>query len=252
MMIEADIILGLLNGSGSLIPVMGHPPNNHSDLSLATFLDTINKFNINATNTTTRKGVKLDFKTIEVFNQSVDIVRLFNQGNYPLWINADILPGPINATTVPVDAAQFFANARQFNNTVLSVGWTTNFGSNLTGSYTTDHINSMLSVIRQNNVTQNITFPVRAGLAAESAPQMKTLLTNVTGSTLTLWSSEGDNVNVTKLRSLIGEIGIEKIYIDVLESLRRQLRLQDLSSSASAIASTFVISVFITIMASLM
>lgn len=150
------------------------------------------------------------------------------QGRYPIWLNADILSGPINATTVPVDAAQFLSGASEFNNTVLSIGWTTNFGTNLTGSYTSDQINSMTTVIAQNNVTQNITFPVRAGLAAESLSQITRLLANVTDSTLTIWSSEGDNVNVTNLRNLIGQVGVTRVFIDVPESLRSQLALGNL------------------------
>ncbi|KAJ8951027.1 hypothetical protein NQ318_006412 [Aromia moschata] len=240
MMIEADIVLGTINGTNSTeqIPVMGHPPANTSDISLATFLDTINTFNTNLTNSTnstaTRKGVKLDFKTIEVFNQSISIVKQYDQGDYPLWLNADILSGPINATTEPVDAAQFLASASQFNYTVLSIGWTTEYGANMTGSYNDSQVTSMLNAISQNNVTHNITFPVRAGLAAESLSQMQNLVANVTNSTLTLWSSEGDSVNVTNLRTLIGQIGIRKIFVDVPEDLRSQLRLDTLPSGSEA------------------
>ncbi|KAJ8976501.1 hypothetical protein NQ317_018445, partial [Molorchus minor] len=234
MMIEADIVLGTVNGTTSTtqIPVMAHPPANTSDISLATFLETINAFNTNnATNTTSRKGVKLDFKTLEVFNQSLSIISQYDQGNYPLWINADIISGPINATTEPVNATQFLERASQFNNTVLSIGWTTEYGSNVTGNYSSDQIQSMLDVIVQNNVTQNITFPVRAGLAAESLSGMQSLIANVTNSTLTIWSSEGDNVNVTNLRSLISKIGIRNVFVDVPVELSSQLRLDTLNSS---------------------
>lgn len=84
-MIEADIVLGTLTGANTTnstnatgIPVMGHPPSNTSDLSLEDFLTTIDTFNTNVTNTTTRKGVKLDFKSIEVFNASLALLRTFN------------------------------------------------------------------------------------------------------------------------------------------------------------------------------
>lgn len=77
-MIEADIVLGKLNGAGEDIPIMGHPPANTSDLTLESFLQQVTAFNTNATNTT-RKGVKLDFKTIEVFEKSIQIVSQFDK-----------------------------------------------------------------------------------------------------------------------------------------------------------------------------
>lgn len=60
----------LINSTSSEeIPIMGHPPANTSDLSLQEFLNKISSYNNNATGSS-RKGVKLDFKTIEVFNKS--------------------------------------------------------------------------------------------------------------------------------------------------------------------------------------
>lgn len=53
------------------IPIMSHPPKNESDLSLQEFLTRILAFNVkNGT-----KGVKLDFKTIEVFNESLPLLK---------------------------------------------------------------------------------------------------------------------------------------------------------------------------------
>lgn len=70
-MIEADIILGQINNSGPLLAVMGHPPMKSSDITLNDFLLRILDFN---SNSVTSKGVKLDFKSIEVFECSVNIL----------------------------------------------------------------------------------------------------------------------------------------------------------------------------------
>lgn len=73
-MIEADVLIGshLRDASPSLtIPIMSHPPKNESNLSLQEFLTTISAHN--AKNST--KGVKLDFKTIEVFNESLPLLK---------------------------------------------------------------------------------------------------------------------------------------------------------------------------------
>lgn len=70
-MIEADIVLGKINNTGPDLPIMGHPPAVTSDISLNTFLHTVLNFN---NNTKEKKGVKLDFKSIEVFEGSLDIL----------------------------------------------------------------------------------------------------------------------------------------------------------------------------------
>lgn len=158
---------------------------------------------------------------------------------YPVWINADILSGPLNANTTPVDATRFLNAAKNFTNSTLSIGWTTNYGSNFNAtSYTNAQIVQMIDTIKTNNVNQSITFPVRAGIAAESLSLMQMLVTNVTDSTLTIWSSEGDQVNVTKLRELIKFVGLNKTYIDVPQELEKELNLNNLNA-ANVISSTF-------------
>lgn len=76
-MLEADVSLGKLSnatGSNSTdIPIMAHPPSTESDLSLESFL------NINIENNGT-KGVKLDFKSIEAFEKSKDIIKNLRHG----------------------------------------------------------------------------------------------------------------------------------------------------------------------------
>jgi len=73
MMLEADVTLGNVTGSNMTnIPIMAHPPSMESDLSLENFL------NINIENGT--KGVKLDFKSIEAFQKSQDVLKNLRHG----------------------------------------------------------------------------------------------------------------------------------------------------------------------------
>lgn len=72
MMIEADVSLGTIKdkeGDLLLVPIMAHPPSKQSDLSLEEFLDTIIDYHI-------PKGIKLDFKSIEVVESALKIVKL--------------------------------------------------------------------------------------------------------------------------------------------------------------------------------
>lgn len=164
------------------------------------------------------------------------------QLNYPLWINADIIPGPVNNTqTTPVDPDLFLNECRELPNSTLSIGWTTQWGSNYTvGSYTSGQIDEMLRVIDVTGVngTHPITFPVRAGIAAQSIENLQNLVTAVnkkSNPTLTIWSSPSDTVNIDKLRQLIFTFGMDKVYIDVPEDILKQLDLDHAHGRASSL-----------------
>lgn len=72
--------------------------------------------------------------------------------NYPVWINADILKGPLNSTGVPVDANRFLTGCKSLTSSVLSIGWTTLWGNNFTvGTYDDTQINEMIETIKVND-----------------------------------------------------------------------------------------------------
>jgi hypothetical protein len=68
-MIEADVIIGKLNNqaNGTDMVIMGHPPNTTSDLSLEEFLKKVTS--------DTKKGIKLDFKSIEAFETGLLLIQ---------------------------------------------------------------------------------------------------------------------------------------------------------------------------------
>lgn len=89
----------------------------------------------------------------------------------------------------------------------------------------------MIEVLNEHNISNRITFPVRALFAAESGDQMSKLLDDRKNSTLTLWSGPNDNVNVDKLRKMIANVGVHRMFVDVPEELKSKLRLHDLPKS---------------------
>ena len=104
MMIEADVSIG---PGGE--PIMAHPPAIDSDLSLQQFLDIV----IAETEGGARKGIKLDFKAIEIVEPSLKMVKLVESKlNFPVWLNADIIVGPGGGP--PVDAEQFLSLCTQY------------------------------------------------------------------------------------------------------------------------------------------
>ncbi|XP_065086271.1 protein FAM151B isoform X2 [Ochlerotatus camptorhynchus] len=236
--IEADILLGFLENDAnkeSEIPIMAHPPATTSDLSLEAFLTHIQAYNT-AVQPSKVKGVKLDFKSIGALEKSIGIIgKSYDMQKFPTWINADILPGPVNNTeTIPVDPKRFFDAVKQLGPAVLSIGWTTKWSESSTdGQYTRAHVSQMINVIKDNRIDEAgnvITFPVRAGITAHSLESLVYLYCSVKETnpvTFTIWSSANDAVNVENLRKFIFTIGLDKVYVDVPDELNEQLRLND-------------------------
>ncbi|XP_012524870.2 protein FAM151B isoform X2 [Monomorium pharaonis] len=232
MMLEADVVMGKLNNSTDIIPIMAHPPTTESDLSLEDFLNISNNGS---------KGIKLDFKSNEAFENSKPIlIKLRPTLKRPVFLNADILPGPVNATTVPLNATEFLKGANEtMPDSILSIGWTTRYGKehNITkGRYNTEQLKKMVDIVAENRVSQPVTYPVRAGLAANDIDGVKALLKNTTSTnaTLTIWSSEGDFVDAAQLSKLIREVGVDKVYVDVPNDLRSKLNFSGASAMIPA------------------
>lgn len=270
--IEADIVLGTLidQPNATPQPVMGHPPNTVSDITLESFLNQILAFN--TANDASKKGVKLDFKSIEVFQGSLEMLTslwsrvsarsafyssiyifFFCQMNYPVWINADIVAGPLdNVLTTPVDPIRFLAGAKQLPNAVLSIGWTTRWGPEFTvGTYTQAQVTAMVNAIKSNGIAESgheITFPVRAGIAAQSHDQLHELAAAINATnkvTFTIWSSANDMVNIDALRKFIFSFGLDKIYVDVPEEVSSRL---DLGNAPGGAASLFRVGIITALM----
>ncbi|CAG9834884.1 unnamed protein product [Diabrotica balteata] len=231
MMIEADVIIGKLKNQENDIPIMAHPPNKTSDLSLIDFLEQISDFNEQAgINKSQGKGVKLDFKENAALASSIEILKRIKKRNYPLWLNADILDGHFGTgtKTEPVDAKIFFTYTEDVEQVTLSLGWTT--CNNAPGqAYGNIQIQEMIDIIRSNNVTNIITFAVRANLIANThKDKMKELLHSTinNNSSFTIWSHHEDKVNIDSLKEVIAEFGVNSIFFDIPQELRDQLDLK--------------------------
>lgn len=278
-MIEADVIIGFHTKNNTKIgndapttampdtvaanktmPVMGHPPNDKSDLSLEQFLKAI--IDHNKKDAFQSKGVKLDFKSIEAVTESIPHLKKHwaNLTTVPVWINADILEGPVNSTVKPVDANKFLTIAKELSNATLSIGWTTKWGAEYkTGMYSEAHVDAMIKVIGENKINATshpITFPVRAGIAAHSKVTLRRLFDSVNKTnhvTFTIWSSQGDNVDIKHLQEFILSFGVDRVYVDVPKEVQEKLNLGEKSkNSATSIVQfgllnviTFMVVVFL-------
>lgn len=233
MMIEADVSIG---PDGQ--PIMAHPPVTISDLSLQQFLDLV----IAETEKGARKGIKLDFKAIEIVEPSLELVRQVEERlKFPVWFNADIIVGPGGGD--PVDADRFLdLCAQYFPGATLSTGFTTGLG--IFGHYTEENMAEMYNKLVEKKTTAPVTIPIRANLGTRSLSQIKQFVDTADNDalfpvTLTIWSAALDLVDTEALETLVLEVGKNRVYVDVpweYTSPRRSFpAVQSKSKSSSSI-----------------
>lgn len=148
-------------------------------------------------------------------------------------MNADVFRGPVAATTNPVDPDKFLTLCKTLKEITISIGWTTEWGNTSTfGAYFPPHIDAMIAVLNKYELIESqykLTFPVRAGIAAQSHSALSDLFSRINRTTpdvtLTIWSAPNDYVNVTALRELIVSIGVHRVYIDLPKDLHDKLNL---------------------------
>ena len=105
-------------------------------------------------------------------------------------------------------------------------------------------VDEMTATLSAAEITQPVTFPVRAGIAAHSGVELQRLLDGTPDSTLTLWGSASDPVDVPALRDVLDLIGRQYVYIDVSEELRDALNFaapSHLAAPALALASALTL-----------
>uniref|UniRef100_F6SG82 Family with sequence similarity 151 member B n=1 Tax=Monodelphis domestica TaxID=13616 RepID=F6SG82_MONDO len=213
-MIEADVLLPY-DESEQGQPIMAHPPEMTSDNTLREWLSEVLK---------TNKGIKLDFKSLTAVKPSMILLENIKMHlNRPLWINADILPGP-NGKNNELDAKKFLDTVTSFFPTVtLSLGWTTrwyphqfNEGYNWTMVKDMEHICNKLS--------QPITFPVRAALVRQSCDQLLWLVRQSNRYSLTIWTGKDDKFPTEDLLYIRERFGKRQVFYDILEPQNQEFK----------------------------
>uniref|UniRef100_A0A3P8WEB1 Family with sequence similarity 151 member B n=1 Tax=Cynoglossus semilaevis TaxID=244447 RepID=A0A3P8WEB1_CYNSE len=163
-MLEADVII---RGCDPKEPVMAHPPDTDSDITLKEWLEEVKM---------QHRGIKLDFKSLEAVSPSVVLLEeVFPELKCPVWVNADILPGPGGQAT-PLEPQSFLAAISSLSSDiVLSLGWTTGWTAGRDNpGYSWDMVHLMEKICR--NLISPVTFPVRAALLVQSLSQLTWLL----------------------------------------------------------------------------
>ena len=227
MMIEADVNLGFdLDGSISeMVPIMAHPPNIISDLSLERFL--LTTIQALEDNPGLRKGIKLDFKRTDILKDSLQIVQnLLDRIDCPLWINADIINGPgIFPLTTKVDPNVFLTAVKEYvPEATFSPGFTTSALAN-PPNYEKYQMDEMIEKLQVYQILgYKITFPIRGLFAAASYDVIKYLLdatsTSTVNTTLTVWGTDPiTDEELEALKGFIQTVGKDRVYVDTAYDL---------------------------------
>jgi len=230
--LEADILMR------DDVPIMAHPPAIDSDLTLTDFLES--SFPL-------RKGIKLDFKTIDALRGSVSVLsaywtrraKLDVSLKCPFWMNADIV-GHGSVQRGKVDAEEFLATARSVTpGSSLSLGWNIHpdyFAINTDGelskrlsyAYSDDDVRRMRdAIIERVSPSQSITFAVWAKFITGSNETLKWLTNQFPESTLTIWGGEGD-ASVGELEIIYAILPSSRVFIDLPLGLREGLLSDDI------------------------
>uniref|UniRef100_A0A7S2Y3P6 Menorin-like domain-containing protein n=1 Tax=Fibrocapsa japonica TaxID=94617 RepID=A0A7S2Y3P6_9STRA len=218
-----DIVFGLLSAPFSYgyarLPIMSHPPDIYSDLSLVEFLEQVVGFNKSlptGEDSCSPMGVKLDFKDPESVSFGLDALEKIwpESSAVPemLWLNADILKGP--GGREPRFTSNFINQCTaRFPQATLSVGWTVT--GDISEGYTSEHVDEMIELLASAQVLpSHVTFPMAAAHAHKNPKILSSLLDRANKHcervSVTLWGPAS-----RKVQAWCHSLAAESTFIDI-------------------------------------
>ncbi|XP_051666823.1 protein FAM151B isoform X1 [Manacus candei] len=206
-MVEADVLLrGGEGGKGD--PILAHPPDTDSDITLQEWLTQM---------VNTNKGIKLDFKSPDAVGPSLELLgQVEQQLRRPVWINGDILVGP-GGSRPALNAQSILGTITStFPDITLSLGWTTGWHGHHHGQgYDWGMVEEMSQLCQA--LSQPVTFPVRAVLVPRSLPALRWLIQQSDRYSLTVWTGKDDIYSVEDLLSIRENFDKSRVYYDIFE-----------------------------------
>jgi len=216
--IEVDILMGSLLGECKthILPIMSHPPARTSDLSFEEFM--------NACIENGRCHLKLDFKDLAALEPCLIHIAAVKESlaanGQAVWINADVVPGP-NMRNQPcvIPAVSFMeAIVEHCPGIPLSLGWRCNRACG--DAYTKVDCDAMVALYdiyrhrmeadfsrethedsfapqslpsgKHRSGSANLVFAASVRLAARGPGPLISLINEIPGSQLLLWTGTGE------------------------------------------------------------
>jgi Uncharacterized conserved protein (DUF2181) len=231
--VECDVMMGTLEHDDSIdvpVPILSHPPNRHSDLTLETLLEAVTEDTLNGKRNLT-KNLKLDFKELDALKPSLSLMMNFqfhNPYHKLVSLNADILPGPgkrkHDPSMVPADGflsgcleyiKKETADAERGMKFALSLGYKCDY-TNAEG-YRISDAAAMKDVIDTHHLASKqhvqIILALNARLLARDLGVFIDLLEEYKSASILAWTGSGEPpiplAEMRKSRDYFAERGIE-------------------------------------------
>lgn len=226
--IEADLLMGnVYKDSNSekglpLVPIMAHPPDKVSDLSMEKFID--------LSLLPKKHHIKLDFKEFETVSKTIQYINQatkgtsFSDDDPTVFLNADILPGPGKRNDpLTIEADEFIETCLQNiesknNNGVkyaFSLGWATD--PRAYSGYTNEDVDKMKEVIEHYKLlsrSKGVVLAVNARNLYKRLDVFDDFLKDNSSIQVLAWTATGEppisNYQVDKIHTHFKELGIEK------------------------------------------
>ncbi|NWQ67570.1 F151B protein, partial [Neopipo cinnamomea] len=180
-------------------PILAHPPDTDSDITLKEWLTQM---------VNTNKGIKLDFKSLDAVGPSLELLgQVKQQLRRPVWINGDILAGPGGSRPA--------RNAQSILSTVTSTFPDVTLPVLFPAGYEWGMVEEMSQLCQA--LSQPVTFPVRAVLVPHSLPALRWLIQQSDRYSLTVWTGKDDIYSVEDLLSIRESFDKSKVYYDIFE-----------------------------------
>jgi hypothetical protein len=185
-----------------VLPIMAHPPDRVSDLSMEQF--------ISLTLSSGKYHIKLDFKELETVSKTIQYIENEMKENAfefhkTIFLNADILQGPGKRNGKPtVDADDFLAacfKATEGDDSSIgtqkkyafSLGWSTDPRSHQ--GYTTQDVASMKDIILDNDIlerSKGVVLAVNARVLHRDCKVFNSILREFPEIQLLVWTATGE------------------------------------------------------------
>ncbi|XP_038057573.1 uncharacterized protein LOC119729126 isoform X2 [Patiria miniata] len=195
MMVESDVqvrwddVTKKKNGTA----VISSKPDTPADITLSDWLTIVARYS--------NKGVKLNYASTHALMYGMPVLsNLKSILHAPVWVHADILPGPNGNTAVSVNPEDFIkmTTSSLLPKLSLSVGWTTAWNPDpVQQRYTWHNVIAMARACAL--IKAPVSFSVRAVFASKSTRQLKWLLSLAKRFTVTVWADKYDIMPVAEL-----------------------------------------------------
>lgn len=220
MMVETDVRVKWTDQkkktNGSVLVAPNPTKLNEDSVSLQRYLYFLSRYS--------NKGVQLNFPDIETARLALpQLKEMKSKIHAPVWLHADILPGP-NLAEVPVDPGQFITLVHSnFPSSTLMLGWATSWSPDAPQiRYSWYNVIEMAKTCAGANLP--VSFAVRVIYARKSMRQLRFLLSLTSRFSITVWTDVYDIMPLPDLVHFRKNMDPKRIHYNLPENFMESIK----------------------------